>query len=326
MERLAPVASALLHVLILLLLLLKLPDTLEDGAGGMAVDIVFDVPGDGTKGDGQDAAAAAAAASTAPEEPPAPAQAMAEPEAEPAPPPPPPPDPIPSPEPVVEKPPPPKPPKPPKPKPAETKPAPQKPPAPTKPVESATAPSGNGQVAAPATTGEGRGTAAGAQDPHAAAGEIAGEGGPVGNGVPRVASGQDLGDSQVRERLIGNTLSGMMGNRDGAKGRYDVQWQAYIRPDGTLVAKVFYKGFNKKGEPIETPVTERGTWTLENGIMCIKFQKKIDNGAMDCFRVQDVANKMAFYYRDCPYHASDRCNSGRLGQFGDVLRGNAFGL
>ncbi len=319
-------ASALLHVLILLLLLLQLPRDMDDGAGGMAVDIVFDVPGLATRGDGHDAAAEAAAASTpAAEAPPAEA-ARAEPEEAPEPPPPPPPDPVPAPEPVVEKPPPPKPPKPPKPKPAQAKPAPQKPPAPAKPAESATAATGSGQAPAPVTTGEGRGTAMGAQDPNAAAGDVMGAGGPLGNGVPRVASGTDLGDAQVRERLIGNTLSGMMGAKDGAQGRYDVPWQAYIRPDGTLVARVVQPRSGKKGEVKQETVTEEGTWTLTNGLMCIKFKREIDNGAMDCFRVQDVANKMAFYYKDCPYHASDRCRTGRLGQFGDVVRGNAFGL
>ncbi|WP_147385473.1 hypothetical protein [Oleomonas cavernae] len=321
MDRLAMFGSALLHLLILLLLLLQLPDTMEDGAGGMAVDIVFDIPGDASKGDGHDAAVAAAAASAEP----APAeQAPVEPEVAAAPPPPPP-DPVPAPEPVVEKPPPPKPVTPPKPKPARAKPAPQKPPTPAKPVEAATATTGTGQVAAPVSTGEGRGTAAGAEDPNAAAGDVAGAGGPVGNGVPRVASGTDLGDAQVRERLIGNTLSGMTGSRDGAQGRYDIPWQAYIRPDGTLVARITQPRSGNKGEVVQATVTEEGTWTLENGIMCIKFKKEL-NGAKDCFRVQDVASKMAFYYRDCPYSASDRCKTGRLGQFGEVKRGNAFGL
>ncbi|MCF4166414.1 hypothetical protein L2U69_12235 [Zavarzinia compransoris] len=362
-DRRAVLASALLHVLVLLLLLLRLPDALEDGAGGLAVDIVYDVPGDGTKGDGEDAAAEAAPlsedvaedAEEAPQPPPPSALSMAEPVTEtpaeetrpipeepvtevPAPE-----EPVPE-EPMVAAEPEPEPPsdvplpvalKPPvpatKPTPpavARAEPTPPTPPAPPRP--SAPTPTtallvpGNGSGAV--TTGQGRGTAAGADDPNAAAGELAGDGGVLGNGVPRAARGTDLGAADLTNRLIGNTLSGMMGSRDGAEGRFDVEWQAYVRADGKVIARVRYKALDKRGEMKERVVTEDGHWTLENGLMCLKFGEKIDFGAKDCFHVQDVDRKLAFYYASCPYHASDRCNSGRLGQFGEVLPGNAFGL
>ncbi|TDP49118.1 hypothetical protein DES42_101485 [Zavarzinia compransoris] len=314
-------ASALLHVLVLLAFLLRLPEGDIAGAGGMAVDVVYDVPGEATLGDGQDAAAEAAPA-PAPETPtpPRPEQQAAVPE---PPTPEPPPEPVsdvPDPTPVKPPPPKPRPAKPPVPKPVAT-PAPAAPPA-ARTVPAALPGSGTGAV----TTGEGQGTAAGAADPNAAAGDLAGDGGPAGNGVPRIARGKDLAEAEMRNRLIGNTLSGMMGSRDGAAGRFDVEWQAYVRPDGTVIARVHYKAIGKKGTMEERVVTEKGIWTLENGTMCLKFEKQIDFGAKDCFRVQDVDRKMAFYYASCPYHASDRCNSGRLGQFGEVLSGNAFGL
>lgn len=320
MDRLAPLASALLHVLVLLLLLLKLPAPSEDGAGGMAIDIVYDVPGDATRGDGDDAAAEAAPAPAAVSETVAVPQEQPQVAEMPAPPPPPePPSKVP--EPIATKPPPPKPapPKPRPPTPVKAAPAPARPAAPTPALLPG---NGTGEV----TTGEGRGTAAGAADPQAAAGEVAGDGGVVGNGVPRVARGRDMGTDDLRNRLIGNTLSGQMGSRDGAAGRFDVTWQAYVKPDGTVTARIYYKAIGKKGTMEEKVVTERGVWTLENGRMCLKFEKIIDLGAKDCFRVQDVDRKMAFYYAECPFNASDRCHSNRLGQFGDVLPGNAFGL
>jgi len=146
------------------------------------------------------------------------------------------------------------------------------------------------------------------------------------SGVPRVMRGKDMGDAELRNRLIGNTLSGMMGNRDGAAGRYDIRWQAYVRPDGTVIARVFYKGVGRKGTVEERSLTEKGRWTLENGLMCLKFEKEIDLGAKDCFHVQDVDKKMAFYYAGCPFNSSDRCHTDRLGQFGEVLPGNAYGF
>lgn len=323
MDRLAPLASALLHVLVLLLLLLKLPAPSEDGAGGMAIDIVYDVPGDATRGDGDDAAAEAAPAPAAVSETVAVPQEQPQVAEMPAPPAPPPPPEPPSkvPEPIATKPPPPKPapPKPRPPTPVKAAPAPARPAAPTPALLPG---NGTGEV----TTGEGRGTAAGAADPQAAAGEVAGDGGVVGNGVPRVARGRDMGTDDLRNRLIGNTLSGQMGSRDGAAGRFDVTWQAYVKPDGTVTARIYYKAIGKKGTMEEKVVTERGVWTLESGRMCLKFEKIIDLGAKDCFRVQDVDRKMAFYYAECPFNASDRCHSNRLGQFGDVLPGNAFGL
>lgn len=325
MDRLAPLASALLHVLILLAFLLKLPDAAEDGAGGMAIDIVYDVPGDATRGDGDDAAASAApaAADVAPPEPAPPAPAppdVAEAPPVPEAPPPPPPEPVSKvPEPVVAKPPPPKPRPPTPPRPVIAAPA---RPAPSTALPASLPGNGTGQI----TTGEGRGTAAGAADANAASGEVAGDGGVVGNGVPRVARGKDVGAEELRNRLIGNTLSGQMGSRDGAAGRFDVTWQAYVKPDGTVTARIYYKAIGKKGTMEEKVVTERGVWSLENGRMCLKFEKIIDLGARDCFRVQDVDKKMAFYYAECPYNASDRCHSNRLGQFGEVLSGNAFGL
>ncbi|PWR25009.1 hypothetical protein DKG74_04375 [Zavarzinia aquatilis] len=317
----------MLHVLILLAILLKLPDEAQDGAGGMAIDIVYDVPGDATRGDGDDAAASAVptAAEVTPVEPapvpPAPAPPVVA-EAPPVPeaPPPPPPEPVSKvPEPVVQKPPPPKPKAPTPPRPTVAAPA---RPAPAPPTPASLPGTGTGQV----TTGEGRGTAAGAADPNAAAGEVAGDGGVVGNGVPRVARGKDVGTEELRNRLIGNTLSGQMGSRDGAAGRFDVTWQAYVKPDGTVIARIYYKAIGKKGAMEEKVVTERGVWSLENGRMCLKFEKIIDLGAKDCFRVQDVDKKMAFYYGECPFNSSDRCHSNRLGQFGEVLPGNAFGL
>lgn len=319
-------ASALLHVLVLLAFLLRLPDDNQAGSGGMPVDVVYDIPGEATAGDGNDAAAEAAPAPTPePPVPPQPEQQVAETPPEPELPPPPPPEPVssvPEPEPVKPPPPKPKPPKPLPPKPVAT-PVPPKPAAPP-PRTTPVALPGNGTGAV--TTGTGEGTAAGASDPNAAAGDLMGDGGPKGNGVPRIARGRDMAEAEMRNRLIGNTLSGMMGSRDGAAGRFDVEWQAYVRPDGVVVARVRYKAIGKKGTMEERVVTEQGRWTLENGTMCLKFEKQIDFGAKDCFRVQDVEKKMAFYYASCPFHASDRCSTGRLGQFGEVIPGNAFGL
>ena len=363
-DRRAVVASALIHILILLLLILRLPDAVEDGAGGLAIDVVYDVPGDATKGDGEDAAAEAApltetiaeAADEAPQPPPPSALSLAEPVPEtpveetppvpeepvveaPAPEEPVPEEPLIAAEPVPEppsdvplpiavKPPVPAAKPPPPPAIARAEPTPPTPPAPPRPPAPApTTPilvPGNGAGAV--TTGQGRGTAAGAADPNAAAGEMAGDGGVLGNGVPRAARGTDLGAADLTNRLIGNTLSGMMGSRDGAEGRFDIEWQAYVRADGKIIARVHYKALDKRGEMKERVVEDTGRWTLENGLMCLKFGEKIDFGAKDCFRVQDVDKKLAFYYASCPYHASDRCNSGRLGQFGEVLPGNAFGL
>jgi hypothetical protein len=136
-----------------------------------------------------------------------------------------------------------------------------------------------------------------------------------------------IGRRNLRQQFAGRTFRGTEGFADGsapdtADNRNAFSWQVYYGVDGRLEARFRRFGAIRPHGPLFDKVfTERGTWRIEDGLLCQSIPA-VGSGGEVCFDVQFRGRRAAMYYATCG--ALTRCFEGRLGPEGEFIDGRAI--